>query len=182
MSSIDWDFQGVTEAQALAVPTYSVAGLSPFHGGQMNVKLGTFGAEASITGVTAVDCKIERPQATERFYASSGGSPATKVEPITNDYLKITGSVTVDFVTKADFADRFASDASTSMILEWVGPVIAGANKQTFRITLPGTFMDTDTPQIAGRDLVNTQFQFTSQYDGTNPLVQIQYMSTDTTL
>jgi hypothetical protein len=182
MSTIEWDFNAASEAQGLAAPTYSAAGLAPFHGGQMNVKLGSFGAEASIVGVTNFDCKFERAMATDRYYASAAGAPATKLEPIMNDYVKITGNITADYVSKADLADRFAADSSTSLVVEWVGPIIAAANKQTFRIKLPAIFVDTDTPTIEGRDLVSNQYGFTAQYDGTNPLIQIEYMSTDTVI
>lgn len=179
-STIEFDCKDVTEAQALVAPSY-VAGLAPFHGGQMNVKLGTFGSEAAISGVKKVEIKIERPQNTERFYAS-GASPATKLEPIMNDYVKVTGSLEVDYITKADLADRFASDASTSLVIEWIGPLIAATHFQTFRIKVPQIFVDGETPTVGGPDITSTTFPIVGQFDGTNGLVAIDYMSSDTTV
>lgn len=181
MSTLEFDFKDVSEAQALAAPSY-VSGLTPFHGGQMAVKLGTFGAETAISGVKKVEVKIERPLNVERYYASAAGSPATKNEPIMNDYISVTGTLEADYVTKADLADRFASDASTALVIEWIGPLIASTFYQTFRIKVPLIFVDSDTPNVEGPDIVTTSYNFTGQSDGTNSVVAIDYMSTDTTL
>ncbi len=180
-STVEFDFKDVSEAQALAAPSYA-AGYAPFHGGQMVVKLGTFGAEAAITGVKKVEVKIERPLANERFYASAAGFPATKSEPIMNDYISVSGTLETDYVTKADLADRFAADTSTALVIEWVGPIIASTYKETFRIKVPLIFVDSDTPSVEGPDIVSTAYNFTAQSDGTNPVVTIEYMSTDTTV
>lgn len=180
----DWqfDFQGVSEVPALASASYPATN-NPFFGGQMAVKLGTYGAETSISGVTKIEVKIERSMATQRYYAQSAGSPATKLEPLTNDYVKVSGTLTTDFVAKADLADRFASDANTSLVIEWVGPTIASTYKNTFRIKVPAIFVDSDTPQIGGNDIVSTGFQFTGQVDASShPLATIEYISTDTTI
>lgn len=176
--SVDLDGRQVSEVETLAAPSYP-SGLSPFHWAQLTVKMGAFGAEASVSGVKAVSVKVERGMATERFYAGSAG---LKAEPVMNDWLKVSGSVEVDFVNKADFADRFASDASTSLVLEWVGPLIASTYYQTFRIKLPMVFFDGDTPTVDGPDVTSGGYPFVAQLDGTNPLVSIDYISTDTTL
>jgi hypothetical protein len=180
-SDFEFDFKDVSEAQGLAAPSYT-AGLSPFHGGQMAVKIGTFGAEASITGVKKVEVKIERSLNTKRYYASSAGFPATKSEPIMDDYISVSGTLETDYVTKADLADRFAADSSTSLIIEWIGPTIASTYKETFRIKVPLIFIDSDTPAVDGPDIVSTGYDFTGQSDGTNSVVTIEYMSTDTTV
>lgn len=178
-SSWDFDFQDVTEAQSLAAPSYPSN--SPFHGGQMVVKLGTFGSEASVDGITKITVKIERPQQTDRYYAS-GTSPALKAEPLINDYLKVTGSFEQDFVNKTSIADLFASDDSTALVVEWVGPVIEGAFNEAFRIKVPMIFVDTETPNVEGPDVVNAKYSFTGQYDGTNAPFIIEYTSTDTAI
>lgn len=179
-SSWDFDFRDVTEAQGLAAPSYTTN--TPFHGGQMAVKIGTFGAEASIGGITKVTLKIERPQQTDRFYAQTAGSPGLKAEPLINDYLKVTGTFEQDYVDKTTLADRFASDASTSLVWEFVGPLIASTFFQTFRIRVPAIFIDTETPTVEGPDVVNAKYSFVGQFDATNAPFIIEYMSTDTTI
>lgn len=176
--NFNFDANDVSEAQAAASPSYT-AGILPFHWGQLAVKLGTFGAEAAVTGVTKVACKIERPQDTNNFYANGGG---VKTEPIMNDFVKITGSLDVDFATKADFADRFANDTPTSMVLSWTGPIIASTFAYTFSINVPMTFFDGETPTLQNNGVVGTTYPFVGLYDASHSAVTVTYMSTDTTL
>jgi hypothetical protein len=179
---LDVDFQKISEAQSLAAPSY-VTGLVPFHFGQMAVKLGTFGAETAVNGVKKAIVAIERGQATDRFYAQGGGAnPAVKAEPLVNEWVKVSGSLDVDLVNKADFADRFAADASTSMVLEWVGPLIASTFYSTFRIKLPMIFVDGDTPVLSDAGVTTGSVPFTAQFDLTNAAVSCEYISTDTTV
>lgn len=179
-STFEADLKQVVESQTLAAPSYTT-GTMPFHFGQMNVKLGTFASEASVSGVKGCSIRIERGQNTERFYAGATVA-GTKAEPLMNDYVSISGSFDVDFVDKTTFADRFASDASTSLIVEWVGPLIASTYFQTFRIKVPMIFLDEGTPTVEGPDLTSTSFAFTGQFDETNAACTIEYISTDTTV
>ena len=43
-------------------------------------------------------------------------------------------------------------------------------------------FFDGDTPTVDGPDVTSGGYPFVAQLDGTNPLVSIDYISTDTTL
>lgn len=176
-AGFDVDSREVTEAQPLASPTYA-AGLTPFHFAQMSVKIGAFGSEVAASGVRGVSLTIERPQYVDGYYAGNGGR---KSEPTMDDYMGISGTIETDFVDKTQFADRFASDAAASLVLEWVGPVIAGAFNERLTVKLPATFFDEGTPQVGGPGVVQPSFGFTVQDDDTNP-VTIEYMSTDVTL
>ena len=176
-ASFDLDAKSVTDQTALASPSYST-GVRPFHFGQMGVKIGTFGAEAAVSGVRSVNVKIDRPQNVDRYYANGNG---TKAEPILNGWTSITGAIETDFLTKADFADRFDTDGSFSLVWEFVGVTISGAEKETFRITIPSCFLNDGTPTLEGPDIVAPAFNFVWQYDGTN-LPVITYESTDLAL
>lgn len=176
--SLDVDGRQASEVETLVAASLAT-GVAPFHWAQMSVKLGTFGAEAAVSGVKGFSVKFDRGMASERFYAGAGG---LKAEPIMNDFLKVSGSIEVDLVNKADFADRFAADSATSLVIELVGPLIASTYYQTFRIKLPMVFFDGDTPTVDGPDVTSGGYPFVAQLDGTNPLVSIDYISTDTTL
>ncbi|MBK7424852.1 MAG: hypothetical protein IPJ48_18220 [Propionivibrio sp.] len=176
--SLDVDGRQASEVETLVAASLAT-GVAPFHWAQMSVKLGTFGAEAAVSGVKGFSVKFDRGMASERFYAGAGG---LKAEPIMNDFLKVSGSIEVDLVNKADFADRFAADSATSLVIEFVGPLIASTYYQTFRFTLPMVFFDGDTPTVDGPDVTSGGYPFVAQLDGTNPLVSIDYISTDTTL
>ena len=176
--SLDIDGRQASEVETLVAASLAT-GVAPFHWAQMSVKLGTFGAEAAVSGVKGFSVKFDRGMASERFYAGAGG---LKAEPIMNDWLKVSGSLDVDLVNKADFADRFAADSATSLVIEFVGPLIASTYYQTFRIKVPMVFFDGDTPTVDGPDVTSGGYPFVAQLDGTNPLVSIDYISTDTTL
>lgn len=178
IAKIDFDCRDVTEAQTLAAVSY-IAAQRPRHFGEMAVKFGAFGAEAAVQGIRKVTCKIERSQAVDRFYANNSG---LKAEPIMNDYVKVTGSFDADYVDKTVLADKFAADASTSLVWEMVGPNIASTYNETFRIRVPQLFLDGDTPDLDGPGIVSGSWPFTGQFDGTNPFVSAEYMSTDITL
>ena len=177
--SLDIDGRQASEVETLVAASLAT-GVAPFHWAQMSVKLGTFGAEAAVSGVKGFSVKFDRGMASERFYA--GAAPYLKAEPVMNDWLKVSGSLDVDLVDKADFADRFAADSATSLVIEFVGPLIASTYYQTFRIKVPMVFFDGDTPTVDGPDVTSGGYPFVAQLDGTNPLVSIDYISTDTTL
>ncbi|GAA4663259.1 phage tail tube protein [Streptomyces youssoufiensis] len=175
MSTWEVDGKQVDETQTLAAPSYPL--MSPFHFGQMAVKTGAFGAEAALGGIRKVSVKIERGMAVDRFYAGASG---LKAEPISNELVKITGSLEADF-TASILADLFNTDAATSLVWEFVGDVIEGAQNYTFRVTLPAIHIDDEPPSVEGPEVVRTTFSFTGLYDGTNPN-QIEYKSTDITV
>ncbi|MEE1813703.1 phage tail tube protein [Streptomyces sp. SP18ES09] len=174
-ASYEFDGRDCDETKTLAVASYSA--MSPFHFGQMGVKAGTFGTETALDGVRKVSVKIERPQATDRFYANQS---ALKAEPISNDLVKITGSLEMDYVATL-MDDLHTSDAATSLVIEFVGPIIASTYAETFRIKLPAIKLDEGPPTVEGYDVVRPTYNFTALYDGTNS-VAIEYMSSDVTL
>jgi hypothetical protein len=176
-SSWTIDAMNLVESTPLAAASY-VSGVRPFVGTDVTIKVGAFGSEAAVSGVKKVDVKIPRPLKTDRFYFGANG---VKAEPLTNARAQISGTINADFVDKTVWADRFASDAGFSLVIEAKGALIASTYYQTFRITLPACFLDGDTPTLSSEDVVNGNFPFSVRYDGAN-LPKIEYVSTDVTL
>ncbi|MFK0151201.1 phage tail tube protein [Streptomyces sp. NPDC090493] len=177
MLTVTFEFDGkdCDEGQTLSVASYS--NMSPFHFGQMALKTGTYGTETALDGIRKVSVKIERAMDVERFYANQS---ALKKEPITNDLVKITGSLETDYVATT-LDDLHTSDGATSMVWEFLGPIIASTYNETFRITIPAIKLDEGPPMVDGFGVVKPTFNFTGLFDGTN-LTKIEYMSTDTTV
>lgn len=176
--ALELDGRAVSEAQALAAPSYAT-GLAPFHFAQSVVKVGTFGAEAAVTGIRKMSVKVSRAQDTGRFYHGAAG---LKAAPVPNGVLEVTGSIDHDYVDKTIFADRYAAQTPFSLVWEFTGAVISGAFNELLRITLPQCYLDDDgTPNADGPDVVKTSHKFTVLFDGTN-MPKIEYQSTDTTL
>lgn len=174
-ASFDFDAKNCDEAQTLAAASYP--DMAPFHFGQMALKTGTFASEVARDGIRKVSLKIERPQAVDRFYAGQAG---LKKEPISNDQVKLSGSIEMDYVDTV-LDDLHTSDGATSLVWEFIGPNIATTYDQTIRFTLPAIRFDEAPPVVEGFDLVKPTVQFTGLYDGTNQ-PKIEYITTDTTL
>ncbi|MEU5077104.1 phage tail tube protein [Streptomyces asoensis] len=174
-ASFEVDAKDCDETQTLASASYS--NMSPFHFMQLTAKAGTFGGETALDGIRKVSCKVERPQDVERFYAGQAG---LKKEPIENDQVKITGTLESDY-TGTTLDDLHTSDAATSLVLEWVGPLIAPTFYETFRITLPAVRLNEGPPVVDGFGVVKPSFTYEGLYDGTNQ-PKIEYISTDTAL
>lgn len=175
--TLDLDARDVTEAQTLSAASFSTS-VRPFVGTDGTFKIGTYGAEASVSGVTKVNVKIERPLYTDGFYFGQSG---LKGEPVQNGPVKISGTITANLLDKTVFADKFAADTGFSLVLELVGPLIASTYYHTFRIALPACYLDGDTPTLEGQEIVSGDFPFVCLYDGTN-LPKIEIISTDTSL
>jgi hypothetical protein len=174
-ATFEIDAKDCDETQTLAVASYS--NISPFHFGQMSVKTGTYAAETALDGIRKMSLKIERPQAVDRFYAGMAG---LKKEPISNDLVKISGTIETDYVATT-LDDLHTSDAATSLVWEFVGPLIASTYYETIRFKIPAIRLDDAPPTVEGFDVVKPSFNFTGLYDGTN-LTAIEYISTDVTL
>ncbi|MFJ7049048.1 phage tail tube protein [Streptomyces sp. NPDC101112] len=174
-ASFEFDGKDCDESQTLAAASYP--SMSPFHFGQMALKTGTYNSETAHDGIRKVSVKIERPQDTERFYAGQSGR---KKEPIENDQIKITGSLETDYVSTA-LDDLHTSDAATSLVWEFVGPLIETTYFETWRLTLPAIRIDEGPPVVDGFGVVKPTYNFTGLYDGTNQ-PRIEIISTDVTL
>lgn len=152
----------------------------PFHFGQMNVKVGTYGAETAQSGIRKVTLKIARPQRVDRQYAGGTGK---KGEPIWNGRPAITGSIETDFLAQADFADRVQSGGAISLVWEFVGVLIASTYYETIRFKLSATIFTAGDPDLAqGLDVVQPKFDFKAVTDDTNPPITVEYMSTDSAI
>lgn len=176
---VSLDCASVSEAQTLATPSYPAAGVIPWHGGQMCVLAGTYGAETALTGVSKFALKIERPLATDDKIRACG----QVAEPQGNGFLKVTGSIDIDFAVKAEIADRFSSDTPTSLVWKFTGPVISGSYAYGLQFNLPMVFFEADAPTVDGPDILKMTATWTAQLDSAaHPLVSAITTNTDSTL
>lgn len=178
MLTVEFDFKDSTRSQALASVTYVAQG-TPFHFGQLGIKMGTVGAEVAVPGVKSTSLKIEFPSDVEAYYANAAG---LKDEQIQNGLVSISGSMETDYINDTDFYDRFVADSSVSLVQEWIGSVIAGAYSQTLRFKTPQIFIDDEPPEVEGGGIAAGAWSWSGRYDLTNAPITCEYISTDTTL
>jgi len=176
-STFNLDAKKYDTSQTLATATYVAS--TPFHGKQMTVKTGTFGAETSVPGVKSMSASFTNAIDTEDYTAGSSGF---KAEQIRNGVAAITGSMTVDWLTttKTAFEDLRVANTSTSLVFKWTGALIASTYYYDLEICLPGVYFTGDAPAVQGADVLTVDYGYEWKYDGTN-LPYIKYVSIDAT-
>lgn len=175
-ASFQLDGRAVENTTALASASYVATNV--FHWAQFTAKAGTYGAESSVAGVRGFSVAIERPQDVDDYTAGAAG---LKSEPVLNERTSISGSISADWTAKATFEDVALTTADSSLVLEFVGPVIASTYYETWRLTLPSVTYEPMSQGVSGAGELTADWPFTWRYDGTN-LPTIEYISTDTTI
>lgn len=174
-ASYEVDARDIDNTTALATASYVAA--NTFHSKQMAVKLGTYGAEAAVNGVRGISLSIDRPMDTEDYTTVGAG---LKSEPVINDFTAISGTISADWLAKADFEDRAAVTTGTSLVWEFVGPLIAATYYETLRFTVPGIVFAPSSQSVDGPKELTNDWAFEWKYDGTN-MPKVEYISSDTT-
>lgn len=182
---------GRDEATGTALATASfLAGSTVFDFSQASLLLGGTAATASgrttITGGTAAATIIrsitfrgQAPMAAERFGLGNGG---LKAEPLENDTPTITGSLEAEF-SRTELYDLFANNTATALEFRLTGGAI-GVSGENFRVALlmPSVRLKAAAPSVSGPDLVQMSTDFEAYSDETNPVIQVEITSDETTL
>lgn len=162
------DSQQVTTSEAAGSPSYT-ASTRTFTFQGMNFKVGTFGSETTIDGVTKMTCKIERSLYVNRIYMGS----AAKSEPITTGLTKISGTADVDLTStdKSVFWDIFHTQTAVpSIVMQFVGNQIGSTGQfDTFSLNPTDVYIDSGgTPELDGPDVVKTTLNWSGLIDTAN--------------
>jgi hypothetical protein len=169
----------VTEAQTIAAASYPA--VNEFHFAQASLKLGTFGAEALTEGIRKVSLKISAPRHEGGPYMGNSG---LRSKGVLNDYMDVSGSIETDFdpAVKTAILDKFRDNSATSLVWDFVGPQIQSPYNEQIKFTVPQVFFDGESPSADGPDVVKPSVPWVAQNDGTNAVLTVAYISTDTTL
>jgi hypothetical protein len=175
-AALEIDAKTFSTSESLATASYT--GTRLFKGSQMALKMGTYNSESAISGVKSVTCRINRPHDTQDHTAGQAGA---KSQPVLNDKAEITLTIVADWLAKATFQDLAHGVSATSLVWEFVGPLITGSYYETWRLAVPSVNFAPATQGVDGPgELVNT---WTASWtdDATN-LPTLYTISTDTTL
>lgn len=154
--------------------TLSIGGTASTTSGLTTVASGT----AVSTIVTEFNCSGETPMANERFGLGNAG---LKAEQLENDTPTITGTLTAEF-NKAEFYDVFTANTTQPMVLTLAGDDAGSGNLNTVQFLFSAMKIKAAAPTVQGPDVVPMNIDFEAYSDGTNPVIQIVVISTDTTL
>ena len=174
MADLSLNARDELTAEALATPSYPT-GLTSFDfvGGEVAVAADTLGL------VPSASVTIPLAQKTDRFGLNKS---ALAAEPLPNDYLRPTGKLSMEFFGLTQF-NHFVNCDAAKVVLNFEGAVIAGANKERLKITMPFCHFVGDSPQVSGPDVVMVDFPFEAYGSGGSEApVEIEYVSVDATL
>jgi Phage tail tube protein len=135
------------------------------------------GGSAPTGVVTSASIKITNKLNTARYDIGS----QTKSEPVENDFVAVTGEMEIEFAAVADYYTAMAADTVTTLQLNFTDPTAIASTYHPFiDIVLPAIRFEDASPQATSTDVVKVKVPFTALNDGTDPVVQISYQSTDT--
>jgi hypothetical protein len=187
--------QGTSAGPALTSPTYT-AGAQQFYFRQgaifnsgtlsnsgSNPTITALGSPVAAANVLKAEVKCENMIDDQRFFiAGSGGSgvAGVKGDQLENGFRKLTGSLDVEFNSLSAYYDTFAGDTTSTLLLQFTGPVIASTFHNQLIVMIPNIKFDGESPAVGGPGVINTNMPFTGLDSETYNPVQFQYMSTDT--
>ena len=170
---------------ALATPAYLSASNFSFVSGAIlsGGTATTTGGVCSVTGGTAVaairsaNVKGKNASDTSRYFLGGG---TTKAEQVQNAVSSISGQLVAEFANRTLY-DQYRADGSTAIQLNFTGPLIATGYSCFLNIVMPSVWLeDGASPQVPGPGIIQQTIPFTALSDDSNPVIQIQYQSTDT--
>jgi hypothetical protein len=127
--------------------------------------------EASISGDNSLK--------TDSYFIGGGG---TKAEPEVTNFRTVTGSLTAEFTDPVPIHDRFTADTPVAMVLTFDAENIASTFDYQCIITIPEIHFTGSTPVMGGTDLISQSAPFEAAWNGVDPMVKIEYQSTDTVI
>ena len=161
-----------------ATPSYAVS--TPFDFANAQIQIGSSITTASnstaIDGLTGFDLSVERKLNVSRQYYGNAG---LKDEPVTNDLVAISGTLTSDFVNKTYFADAFYSDTPLFAIVTFGAMT---ATSPALQFVMSNLFLNDGSPGAPSKEVVSNSFPFVATYDLTNEPLTTIIQSTDATV
>jgi len=177
------DIGDIATGTAYAAPSYPTAA-TLYHWANATFATGTYTAGTTTTLATGATAMVNVRSLTvsgknnltnDRF----NGGGATKSKPIVGK-REYSGTIVLEY-DSTTFRDAYLAQTQTSLIGKITGGAV-GASTETLQVNLPAVKLDKGIAQANGDGLVTVSHDFTVLDDRTNPMVQIQYITADTTI
>ena len=172
VASMNFDFEDVDTSTGGGTPSYPSSS-SPFDWTQLVVSL-----DSVATDVTSVSLDADLALKTDRRFLR--GSELKKI-PCRMGVPVFTGQIEKEFEDLDEYADFVAGDI-IPITYTWTGATIEGSEVFEVVVTMAACQYTGDSPESNLSDVPTQSLPFEVLWDGTNPAVQIEYTSTDTSL
>jgi hypothetical protein len=161
----------------LTAPTYATT-MAPFS--FTDVSTLTL-AGSSVAAVKKISIKGANPIKGDRWYLGSAG---VKAEQVTNGWRAVTGTMEAEFTSLSALYAAYAADTQLAFVFKATSPTLIPTTvvPYSFRVDIPALFLDGDTPNITGPDILTMSIPFVGLYDGTNSPITVTQVTSDTTL
>lgn len=170
-------------------PPTAPGGSSFYAWHQMAVKIGTYGSEAKVDGVSKWTGTIKRAQADKRFNAGNVSSNSSliygiKDEPVDNGFADIGGTLETEYLNDTVFENYWTTQTPFSLIISYTSAVLAGTgNPYSVTFAFPRCrFLSGEDPTVPGPDIVKPALPYEVMLDGTHPAATITVVSQETAL
>lgn len=177
--SLDFVGQSMVETESLVSAVYPASDPIVFSFQGSTLSAGVYGSETLMANVRKASIKLARKLDEERFYIGGNGLLA---EPIENDFVDITGDLTVDFTSTTDWDVWVNSAAQISLILNFVGQQIAAGYNYSVALAIPVAQVEGDDPEVSGPKIVERTVKFTGLNNNAVAPLSATVVSTDTAL
>lgn len=182
--------QDMLTATGLAAASYT-ASTSVFSFNEAtNFKLGgtpsTASGETTIAGGTAVTTVVngitirgETPMKDDRFGLGNAGAMQ---EPIENGIPTVVATLDGEFTQRTEFYDLMKANTTTALQVDFSHGDAGSANPFLTSFIFPAVKIKTGNVNVSGPDVLGQQITVEAYDNGTDPVVQVKLVSTDTTL
>lgn len=179
----NWDIGDIATGTAYAAPSYP-ASATLYHWGNASFASGTYTAGTTTTlatgstvmaNVRSLNVTGKNNLTADRF----NGGGTTKSKPLMGK-REYGGTIVLEY-DSTTFRDAYLAQTAISVIGKVTGATI-GAATETLQVNLPAIKLDKGIANSNGDGLVTVSHDFTALDDRTNPMVQIQYITLDTTI
>ena len=138
-------------------------------------------AGSAVAAVKKISVKGMNPVKADRWYLGSAG---VKAEQVTNGWRGVQGTMECEFTSLAALYAAYAADTQLAFVFKATSPTIIPTTVIPFsvRVDIPAIFLDGDTPNVTGPDILTMSVPFVGLYDGTNSPITVTQVTSDTTL
>ncbi len=178
---VEFDFTMVGQKQS-TTPTLTAPAPVPtdvFTFTQGVVVAGALGSETEVLSVSKADIDFKRPMDEARITMGGNG---LILEPIQNNFIDVGGTLDTEFLNATDWETAFETQAPLSLIMTFTGSQIAAGYNEELKVAIPNIYFEGDGPSVGGPEIIKPSYKFKATDDGTNGLITVTYVSTDTAI
>ena len=183
-ASYSLDVQDMTTATALATATYS-SGAHLFSFDGFSIYGGTYTAPTTtalatggtpLANVTDFSIDVNRNVSGLEPKAGMGGKHGIPIPGLAS----VSGSVGIEYSDQV-YRDAYLADTDLVLVGNFKGALLSGSTYEMVQICLANIRLEGELPKPTG-EVTKASCGFTGMEDGTDPLLQIVYVTSDTAL